>query len=472
MAALAASLKDTLEGKSVAVLGLGVSGRSAARYCADQGAAVTAFDERSSAQIDAEFDAHGELETHTGIEVAVGAPFPDLAKFDLVVPSPGVPQERYASHSGPVWGDVELAYRALAIPIVAVTGTNGKSTTALLLEAMLREAGFRARAAGNLGPPALDLVGEPLDIAVLEVSSFQLETTDAFRPRVAVVLNATPDHLDRHGSFEAYVAAKARITAQQQESDTLVLNFDDPVVKRMADATRANVLPFSSTGALDTFSGIEGIEELERCAFIDTGSWVLVGRDREILRVALDHSKLEGAHNLENVTAALAAVTALGGDPMRAARALCSFRGLPHRSERVAEVRGVTFVNDSKATNPSAAERSLSSYAQPVVWIAGGRDKGLDFHELAKTANLRVRTAIVVGEAAEKLKGSLAEHVEVVAAASIDDAVRVASRKARAGDVVLLAPACASQDQFRDYAERGDVFRASVERLKAEEIIR
>ncbi len=443
---------EALAGTHVLVLGLGVSVRSAARFCAARGAVVTAVDERDAEQI----DGLEGLEALAGVEVRVGGPFPDVAGFDLVVPSPGVPRERFACRSGPVWGDVELAFRSLAVPIVAVTGTNGKSTTALLLEAMLRKAGFRARAAGNLGPPALDLVGEALDVAVLEVSSFQLETTDAFRPRVAVVLNATPDHLDRHGSFEAYVAAKARITAQQQESDTLVLNFDDLIVKRMAGSTRANVLPFSTAGALD-----EG-------AFIDTGSWVLVHRGAETVRIGLDGSKLEGAHNLENVAAALAAVAALGGDPSRAAAALCEFRGLPHRAETVAEVNGVTFVNDSKATNPGAAKRSLSSYEQPVVWIAGGRDKGLDFEELAVTASVRVRAAVVVGEAAEKLKGTLSGHVEVLTAVSIDDAVRIASHRARAGDVVLLAPACASQDQFRDYAERGDVFRAAVERLREE----
>ena len=439
-------------GKSVLVLGLGVSGRSAARFCADRGARVTAVDERDAGQTD-ELE---ELKALAGVEVAVGGPFPDPAGFDLVVPSPGVPRERFASSSGPVWGDIELAFRALAVPIVAVTGTNGKSTTTLLLEAMLREAGFRARAAGNLGPPALDLVGEALDVAVLEVSSFQLETTDAFRPHVAVVLNATPDHLDRHGSFEAYVASKARITARQQATDTLVLNFDDPNVKRMAETTRATVLPFSTAGALQ--SG----------AFIDTGSWVLIQRGAEMARVSLDGSKLEGAHNLENVAASLAAVAALGGDPSRAAKALFDFRGLPHRAETVAVVNGVTFVNDSKATNPGAAQRSLTSYEQPVVWIAGGRDKGLEFEELARTASAHVRTAVVVGEAADKLKGTLSGLVEVVAASSIDEAVRIASRKARTGEVVLLAPACASQDQFRDYAERGDVFRAAVERLRAE----
>ena len=224
----------------------------------------------------------------------------------------------------------------------------------------------------------------------------------------------------------------------------------------LAEATRAKVLPFSTAGALD-----EG-------AFIDTGSWVLAHRGAEVVRVSLDGSKLEGAHNLENIAAALAAVTALGGDPERAAVALCGFRGLPHRAETVAEVHGVTFVDDSKATNPGAAQRSLSSYEQPIVWIAGGRDKGLDFQELAITASARVRTAVVVGETAEKLMSTLSGHVDVVAAASIDDAVKVALHSARAGDVVLLAPACASQDQFRDYAERGDVFRAAVERLSAE----
>ena len=436
-----------LSGKSVLVLGLGVSGRSAANFCAAHGARVVAADERAADAIEA-------IQTlEAGIERVVGRPFPDAAGFDLVVPSPGVAPARYAAAARRVWGDVELAFRALPVPIVAVTGTNGKSTTTRLLELLLRGAGLRARAAGNLGEPALSLVGEALDVAVLEVSSFQLETTEAFRPRVAVILNVTPDHLDRHGSFEAYRAAKALILAHQQAQDVAVLNFDDPSVRSLAAQAHGRVLPFRTAGAL-----AHGV-----C--FDAGAVVLRDEGGSCLRISLDGLQLAGAHNLENTLAALAAAWAAGAEPERAASALAGFRGLPHRMEEVARVAGVLYVNDSKATNPSAAQRSLASSDTPVVWIAGGRDKGLDFGPLAEAATGRVRAAVLLGEAAGKLEDALAGRVESHGVISLEQAVRAAAQLAHAGDVVLLAPACASQDQFRDFEERGERFRAAVAAL-------
>ena len=437
-----------LDGKSVLVLGLGVSGRSAASFCAARGARVVAADEREAGAIEA-LEALGPA-----IERSLGCAFPDPADFDLVVPSPGVPAERYRERARRAWGDLELVYRALSVPIVAVTGTNGKSTTTLLVEAMLRSAGFRARAAGNLGAPALDLVGEALDVAVLEVSSFQLEATESFRPRVAVILNLSPDHLDRHGSFESYRAAKAAILRQQEAEDVAVLNFDDPEVQSLAETATARVLPFRTEGPL------------EHGAWLDAGCVLLREAGGDVTRVALDGMPLSGAHNRENTVAALAAAWAAGADPKRAVSALASFRGLPHRMQSVGRVKGVLYVDDSKATNPGAALRSLASFATPVIWIAGGRDKGLDFAPLAELAGERVRAAVLVGEAAGKLKDALADRVAVHAAASLDEAVQAAARLAHSGDVVLLAPACASQDQFRDFAERGDRFQQAVARLE------
>jgi UDP-N-acetylmuramoylalanine--D-glutamate ligase len=419
----------SLSGKSVLVLGLGVSGRSAANFCAARGARVVAADERAAGAIEG-------LETlEAGIERVVGHPFPDAAGFDLVVPSPGVAPARYSAAARRVWGEVELAFQALPVPIVAVTGTNGKSTTTRLVELMLRGAGLRARAAGNLGEPALSLVGEALDVAVLEVSSFQLETTEAFRPRVAVILNVTPDHLDRHGK------------------DVAVLNFDDPNVSSLAAQARGRVLPFRTAGALS------------HGAWFDAGAVVLRDEGGLSRRISLDGLQLAGLHNLENTVAALAAAWAAGAEPERAAAALAGFRGLPHRMEEVARVAGVLYVNDSKATNPSAARRSLASSETPVVWIAGGRDKGLDFGPLAEAAAGRVRAAVLLGEAAGKLEDALAGHVESHSVSCLEQAVRAAARLARAGDVVLLAPACASQDQFRDFEERGERFRAAVAAL-------
>ncbi|HEY8152633.1 MAG TPA: UDP-N-acetylmuramoyl-L-alanine--D-glutamate ligase [Myxococcota bacterium] len=439
-----------LAGKRVLVLGLGISGLSAARFCAQRGASVLAADERPATAI-------GGLEQlPSQVERQLGAPFPDPGAFDLVVPSPGVPRERYAPRARRAWGDLELAYRALEVPIVAITGTNGKSTTTLLVEALLRAAGLRARAAGNLGAPALGLVGEPLDFAVLEVSSFQLEAVEDFRPRVAVVLNATPDHLDRHGSFEAYLAAKARLLAQQGPEDTAVLNFDDPAVRGLAEHTRARVVPFRTQG------------KLEHGAWYEAGCVVLADPGGARERHSLSALRLPGVHNRENAVAALAAVVAAGASARRAVAAFATFEGLPHRMQTVACTGGVEWVNDSKATNPGAALRSLRSYETPLVWIAGGRDKGLDFRELAGAAQGRVRAAVLIGEAAGKLEAALAGRVPVHDAGTLERAVGLAAQLAKPGDVVLLAPACASFDQFRGFEDRGDRFRAAVAALGGE----
>jgi len=438
-----------LSGRSVLVLGLGVSGRSAARFCVEHGARVVAADERSPETL-------GDLDLPASVRTILGNALPDPSDFDLVIPSPGVPPSRYAARAKCVWGDVELATRCLHVPVVAVTGTNGKSTTVLLVEALLRAAGLRAEAAGNVGRPALELVGRPLDVAVLELSSFQLETVDAFHPRVAVVLNLAPDHLDRHGSFEAYRDAKARIFAHQDGSDFAVLNDADPVVREMASCTAAQVLRFRCDGPPpQTGAG---------SAWFDAGAIRLRVGDAQT-PIPLDGLSLPGLHNVENVMAALLCVVALGGDPQRASTALPDFTGLPHRAEPVATIDGVDWIDDSKATNPHAAARVLEGCSRPVVWIAGGRDKGLEYDALAEVACDRVREAILIGEAAPKLAQALQGRVPCSGAPSLAAAVQRAAHVARSGDVVLLAPACASQDQFRDYQERGRFFREAVATL-------
>jgi len=439
-----------LAGMRALVLGLGVSGRSAAAFLAARGARVTASDVRDRGELS------GLEALPASVELVTGGGPPDPAGFDLVVPSPGVPRDRWAPRARRAWGDVELAFRFLRVPVVAVTGTNGKSTTVRLVETMLRAAGWRARAAGNVGEPALSLVGEPLDAAVLEVSSFQLEAVESFRPRVGVVLNVSADHLDRHGDIEAYAATKARLLGRQQPGDVAVLNADDPRVRAMAGAAPGRVLFFSLA------------HPLERGLFWD-GTAALWRDEAGVRRFALDGLRLAGLHNLENALAALAAVVALGADPERALDALPAFRALPHRCEPVARRAGVLFVDDSKATNPGAAQRSLEGFDAPVWWIAGGRDKGLDFGPLADAAAGRVRGALLVGECADKLAAALAGRVQAEVAGSVEEAVRRAAARARPGDVVLLAPACASFDQFSDYAERGRAFRRAVEALGPEE---
>jgi UDP-N-acetylmuramoylalanine--D-glutamate ligase len=431
-----------LSGRKVLVLGLGVSGRSAARFCAERGAAVVAADEREPA-------AFGDLsELEECVELALGRPFPDPAEFDLVVPSPGVPRERYAERARDVMGDVEIAYRNLSVPVVAVTGTNGKSTTCRLLEAMLCASDLRARAAGNLGVPALSLVGAPLDVAVLEVSSFQLETTSRFRPHVAVVLNLSEDHVDRHGSFQAYAEAKARILAHQTGDDHAVLPADDPVACTWAARTRAHCRFFSSQGPV------------EDGAWWDSGAIVL-RRGDAVERLAVEGFALPGRHNRENALAALLAALAAGAAPARAARALDGFVGLPHRAEVVGHAHGVTWVNDSKATNVGAALRALQGFGEHVVWLGGGRDKGADLGRLRDAAP-RMRAALVFGEAAARLEELLGDLTDVRRVGDLATAIEVAREIAAPGDVVLLAPACSSLDQFESFEARGDHFRAAV----------
>jgi len=442
---------EELRGSSVLVLGLGLSGKSAAAFCAAQGASrVVAADERPREDL-------GDLEALEGqVELCTGGALPDPAAFDLVVPSPGVAPARYAARARRVWGDLELAARALSVPIVAITGTNGKSTTTRLVETMARAAGLRAEAAGNIGAPALGLVGQPLDVAIFEVSSFQLETTETFRPHIAAILNVTPDHLDRHGSFEAYAAAKARLLEHQRPDDTAVLAADDAVVMAMAEKAHARVWRFS----LRPGAGCE--------ATCDAGA-ALVRAGEVSARISLDGLRLRGRHNLENVLAALLCVAGLGVDPVRAARGLATFEGLPHRMELVRRRAGVSFVNDSKGTNVGAALRSLESFSEPVVWIGGGKDKGLDFSPLGPLAARRMRAAVLIGEAAQKLAAALDRHTRVYTEPSLAAAVERAALVARPGDVVLLSPACASFDQFHSYEDRGERFRTAVNALPGEQ---
>jgi UDP-N-acetylmuramoylalanine--D-glutamate ligase len=436
-------------GDRVLVLGLGLSGRSSANFCAALGARVVAADERPAAQLEALDTLDRKIEVHTG------KPLPSKLDYDWIVPSPGVPPSRYRESKARIAGDIELAGLALQIPIIAVTGSNGKSTTVLMIEAMCNAAGLRARAAGNLGTPALSLVSQPLDVAILEVSSFQLETTRQFRPRVAVVLNITPDHLDRHGSFDAYVDAKRNLVRRQGPGDHAVLDAGNEVSLSFAEHTAAHILFFGAVTSP---------------AAISDGAWpdgeaLVLKRDHQLQRFPLDGFPLVGTHNRENAAAALAAVSALDLDVAKAIDGLSTFTGLPHRCEVVAHQNRVTWVNDSKATNPGAAVRSLEAFPAPVIWIAGGRDKNLDFGPLATACQGRVREVLLVGESAHALERVLQGQAPTRHCGSIEEAVRHAQQQANAGDVVLLAPACASFDQFTSYEERGDHFRAAVHKI-------
>lgn len=447
-----------LAGREVLVLGLGVSGRSAADHCVRRGARVVVADERPE-------DGIPEARSlPAGVVGHFGKPFPDLARFDLVVPSPGVPLERYAGRARRAWGDIELCAQALEIPIVAVTGTNGKSTVVRLIEALARAAGLRAEAAGNIGTPALELVGKPLDLAVLEISSFQLESVETFRPRTAVFLNISPDHYDRHVDMAGYLAAKTRLFARQGAGDHAVLNGDDSLVRAVATPAGVERLAFFRSK-----QGANAASETERAgrAWLD-GDRIEIRRGGRATSIDLTDAP-HLAQQKENVAAALLALASLADDLAidlaRAAEALPRFTGLPHRCVRVAERGGVAWYDDSKATNLGAAARALETMTPPIVWIAGGKHKGADLAPLAESARGRVRVALLIGQAAPELERALAGTVPCERVGELSRAVARAAELAKPGDSVLLAPACSSFDQFENFEDRGRQFAAAVRGL-------
>lgn len=429
-----------LDGQDVLVIGLGRSGRSAAAFCAARGARVLAYDADPDL-------ATTELALPACVRVQLGGAAPDPAAFDLVCPSPGVAPQRYAARAKRAFGELELAFRALEAPIIAVTGTNGKSTTVRMIETMLRGCGMRARAAGNLGEPALELVGEPLDFAVLEVSSFQLESVENFRPRIAALLGCTPDHLDRHGDMAHYRAAKLKIFAKQEAEDTAIVNADDPALVRATETLRARRLLYSLQ------------RPLTRGAWLDAGRlWLDTGTGAEC---ALPVAGLPAGPGLGNAAAALLCAVQAGADAEKAAAALQGFRPLPHRMEAVGERAGVRWINDSKATNPAAAAAALACLAEGdgrLFWIAGGSDKGTGFDELCAAELSRVHRLLVIGESADALARALGKRVPVENSGTLERAVARARALAEPGDTVLLSPACASQDQFNNFEARGRRF--------------
>jgi UDP-N-acetylmuramoylalanine--D-glutamate ligase len=446
---------DTLAGRRVTVVGLARSGVAAARLLHDAGADVIGTDVKPVEALGREVAALREsgvrLLTNGGAERA-------FAGAVLVVVSPGVPldspQLAPARAAGvPIIGELELGWRATEAETIAITGTNGKTTTTALTGALLAEQPRPVLVGGNIGTPlAAHALAFPRDgIVVAEVSSFQLETIDAFQPRVAAVLNVTPDHLDRHGSFDAYVDAKARIFLNQTPTDCAVLNADDPATARLASRTRARVLWFSRR------------RPLEHGVFVRDG-WVAAKLNGHVEAICpLAEMQLRGQHNVENVLAATACALwlGLGADAIR--RAIGRFRGVEHRIEFVRDLRGVQFYNDSKGTNVASTIKALESFEERVVLIAGGKGKGQDFAPLAEAARGRVAHAVVIGEDGPKIAAALgAVGIPVSAAPTMQTAIDAARAQAGLGGVVLLSPACASFDMFDNYEHRGDVFKKLV----------
>jgi UDP-N-acetylmuramoylalanine--D-glutamate ligase len=424
-----------------------------------QGARVTVSDARSAVALAKEIPALLDA----GIMVESGGHgLLTFRRQDLIVISPGVPLDtpevkQVIGYGMPVIGELELASRFLKGRTVAVTGSNGKTTTTTLIGKILKDAGLPTLVGGNIGTPVIDLVAESTNesLNVLEVSSFQLETIEQFHPWIALVLNITPDHLDRHGSFENYAAMKTRITEQQEAGDFLILNAEDKPTQMVAAKTKAQIFWFSPR------------RPVKQGAFVHGESIVFIPKEgvkaEPIMPVA--EIPLRGSHNVENVLAAVCAAR-LAGVPAETIRAsVASFKAVEHRLEFVRCIQGVDYFNDSKATNVDAAIKAVEAFPSGIHLILGGKDKDSDYTLLSPLLRERVKAVYTIGSAAEKIERELAGVVKMVGAGTIDVAVREANKAAVPGDVVLLAPACSSFDQFENYEHRGRTFRQIVNEL-------
>jgi UDP-N-acetylmuramoylalanine--D-glutamate ligase len=448
-----------LNGKRVLVVGLGRSGVASALFLQSRGARVTVSDAKSEDQL------REQIPTllDAGIAVETGAHGErTFRNQDLIVVSPGVPVDaeplvQARALGQPVIGEIELASQFLSGPIVAITGSNGKTTTTTLVGDIIAASGFKTLVGGNIGTPAISLAEQatPETTIVLEVSSFQLETIRTFRPKVAVVLNVTPDHLDRHGTFAAYVNAKARIFENQQADDFAVLNADDPTCVELANRTRAQVFWFSRE------------REMESGAFVRDGH-IIFRRNRSVQTIlSVSDIPLKGLHNLENILAAVCAAALMGCAAEKIRAAIVNFKAVEHRLEYVATIGGVEYYNDSKATNVDATMKALQSFPANIHLILGGKDKGSDYTVLNNLLRERVKSVYTIGAAAEKIQSHIKGTTQIVSSGTIESAVKQASAAGHPGDVVLLAPACASFDQFQNYEHRGRVFKELVGQLAA-----
>jgi UDP-N-acetylmuramoylalanine--D-glutamate ligase len=442
-------VQPDFKGKRVTVVGLARSGVAAARALHGLGAAVTVTDKKPAGQLTEQIKALGS----GGIRLEAGG-HPDrvFLEADLIVLSPGVPKMApilAAQRRGvKVISELELAWLLSDSPFIGITGTNGKSTVTTLVGLMMKKTGRKMLVAGNIGNA---LTEDPRllrrqDWIVAELSSFQLEDIETFRPRVATILNITQDHLDRYHDIDEYAEAKARVFMNQQKEDFLVLNFDDPLVKALAKRTSATVVPFS------------------RLLRFNPGACMLDGyllfNGKRVCRAG--EIRIKGVHNLENALAAAAMALCAGADRDAVAAVLREFPGLEHRLEFVRERNGVTYINDSKGTNVGAVVKSVEGFTQPVILIAGGLDKGSDFRPLFNLFRQKVKLLILIGKAAEKMAETLGTATEALFAKTLQDAVRAGAGRALPGDVVLLSPACASFDMFKDFEDRGRQFKEAV----------
>ncbi len=446
-----------LRGKRVLVVGLARTGVATALFCAARGANVTATDTRTENEIG---EAIAPLRT-AGVSLELGGhPENSFFEQDLIVPSPGVPADApllqaARAKSVTIWSEVELADRFLDGRLIGITGSNGKTTTTSLIEHILKNAGFSTILAGNIGTPLISRVEQTSadTITVAELSSFQLELIETFRPNISVFLNLTPDHLDRHHTLEEYGRAKARIFENQTEADSALLNADDPATTSLAP-TKPHVFWFSRR------------QRVAQGGFLWDKEIVFRNDREEAAVLNLQEIPLPGAHNVENVLAAVAATRLAGAEPMAIAKGVRSFAGVEHRLEFVAEVGGVRYYNDSKATNVDAALKALDAFPGHILIVLGGKDKGSDYTALQRPLREKAILGLLIGAAAEKIEKQITGSVAIERAGTIERAVEIASHAARPGDVVLLAPACASFDQFQNYEHRGRVFKELVHQLE------
>lgn len=441
-----------LDGRNVVVVGLGRTGAAAAEFLLKKGSRVVVTDPKPYEALAEQADA---LEEKGAVLELGGHNEKTFTGADLIVLSPGVPPfipplKAAAAEGVPITGEIELAAGFLKQPMIAVTGTNGKTTTTTLIGDMIKACSRRVFVGGNIGAPLIEIVDREnhYDYIVIELSSFQLETAKRLKPNVAALLNVTPDHMDRYPDPEDYFRSKAKIFARQNERDFAVLNADDPLVSSIVCASRK--LYFSRG------------KQQENGAYL-AGDRIVMKFDGQIKsELPLADIAMRGAHNQENIMAAMLSAAAMGFDPETLRRTAGKFKGLPHRVEYVRTHKGVNYYDDSKGTNVGAVIKSLEGFDEPVILIAGGRDKDLDFAPLKRLVKEKVKLLILLGEARHIIFKALGNETETIMVDSMNDAVSKADAYSEPGDVVLLSPACASFDMFNSYAHRGDVFSQLV----------
>ncbi len=446
-----------IKGKNVVVVGMGATGVSVCKFLCERGAIVSATDVKRKDEIE-----DSEALEKMGVRFSTGKIDGNLLSTqDLAIVSPGVtlelPEIKEARRSGvTVIRDIELASWFLTKPIVAIAGTNGKSTVTTLIGEMLRQSGKEVFVGGNIGTPAVEGVrcDDEVDAHVLELSSFHLEAVERFNPKIGVLLNITEDHMDRYDSFSDYASTKFKLFMNQSHSDIAVVNAGDPVITEDMGEVKGKVIPFSTKCFIE-----EGL-------YLNDEGNIVFDLDGVMEIYPSEGAYLKGLQNTENIMASIAVARSMGVAQDSILKVLESFKGLPHRMECVREVDGVSFINDSKATNAGAVIKALCGITSLVVLIAGGRDKGGEIGELKETIGRKVKCVVAIGEAGKRFKDEFSDVTEVINAGTMEDAVRKAKEMAKKGDVVLLSPACASFDMFNNFEERGNEFKRVVQELK------